>query len=92
MFVQDLRGLTDNFSQIFQETCQNLNLIYQGNVTGNVNRAYNQPCGTMANQRQVISILKDRLKLNADQKYCRKLQWELSAILSICIKVTPVYI
>ena len=44
---------------------------------------------TMIQGNTVVAV--SRRKLNAGQKYCRKLPRELPAILLICIKVTPVY-
>ena len=50
-----------------------------------------QLCVTASQKTQVISIHIDRWQLNADQKYCGKLLWKLSAILLNCIKLSPVY-
>ena len=46
----------------------------------------NAPMGAFCNAFD----FQDRLSLNAGQKYCRKLQWEHSAILLTFIKLPPV--
>ena len=42
-------------------------------------------------KRRPKFVLKTDLSLNADQKYCRMLQWEHSAILSTFIKLPFVF-
>ena len=43
------------------------------------------------NEKEDKIGFKDRLLLNVDQKYCRMLQWEYSAILSTFIKLPVVF-
>ena len=40
--------------------------------------------------KKTINVFQDQLSLNAGQNYCRKLQWDHSAILSTFIKLPHV--
>ena len=72
--------------------------IFQGNINYS-NYCFNvkstkytvKPVYKRPLKRGVTSILIDRWHLNADPKYCRKLLWELSAILLSYIKLPPFF-
>ena len=56
-------------------------------VDGRVRDIYSKTCLKRPLSKGPKMAFQDQLLLNAGQKYCGTLQWEHSAILSVCIKL-----
>ena len=50
-------------------------------------KRYSKTCVKRLLSKKTEIVFQDQLSLNADQKYCRMLQWEHSAVLSTFIEV-----